>query len=135
MNTVGDRLKYALDVRKSTQTKLHKETGLSVSTINHIAQNLKTPTPRTARAICSILGVNEEWLLHGTGEMNKELTIDEELGQLMSPLFENGKHVNAKKRLIASLLKLPDEGWDMLLDIFDEVVAEVKNDSFSGGDE
>lgn len=69
-NSFGQRLNMALKHKGLTAYKLSKELDLQQSTISNYKNDKTTPTSSTIKSIASILEVNYEWLLSGSGEMN-----------------------------------------------------------------
>lgn len=70
--TLGERLKVARKEHGLTQDELAEKIGTSRGVITNIEHNkIETPQPVVVNAICDILNINNDWLLHGKGNMNK----------------------------------------------------------------
>lgn len=75
---MGDEMKNRLKELRKTLKLTQKEFGesidLSGSNVSNLEKGNVNLTPRNISAICSKYQVDEEWLLHGKGEMFKDLT-------------------------------------------------------------
>lgn len=69
METPGARLKAARTKRGLTLQALAEQTGYSASSINNVENGHDQPGRRLVLAAVAALGINENWLLTGTGEM------------------------------------------------------------------
>lgn len=68
--TIGDRLKQARKSKGLSQDLLAEKIGTSRGVITNIEHNkIEEPQPIIVNAICEVLSINKEWLLHGTGTM------------------------------------------------------------------
>lgn len=61
--TIGDRIRYCLDLRHMKQRELAEKTELEEVTISRYVNNLRTPSAGSIVAICRALGVSADWLL------------------------------------------------------------------------
>ncbi|KQS34017.1 helix-turn-helix domain-containing protein [Dyadobacter sp. Leaf189] len=70
MQTIGERLEYAIKHQHSTNYAVSKHTGISQSTIGRIIKNEgKTYNRSTIATICKYLQISETWLHSGEGDM------------------------------------------------------------------
>lgn len=67
-----DRLRNILDSKHISSYKVAKETQISKATMVNYLDGRTNPTRVNIKLISDFLGVNEEWLLNGEGEMLKE---------------------------------------------------------------
>lgn len=74
-----ERITAARKARGWTQAQLAEAIGLSRNYVWMIENGDRTPPDRTIADICRVLGVNENWLRTGEGEMLRQLSEDEEL--------------------------------------------------------
>ena len=68
MKTLAQRLKETLILKGISARELAEEVGISESSISRTLHEKGKPTRTNLQAICKVLGVNKEWLLHGTGQ-------------------------------------------------------------------
>ena len=103
--TLAQRLKYARKAAGLTQGKLTEEAGISRVAISQYESGETLSIKSTAlHPICKALGVNSEWLVHGTGKMlleNKlklvsdntetemEFTINPDVIEIILDLFQS----------------------------------------------
>lgn len=70
MQTLGERLKYARKKGLYTQDSLAKKIGVSRGVIFNLEKDTTQPQMVVINAICQVLNINKEWLLHGKGKMD-----------------------------------------------------------------
>ena len=68
MNTLAERLQFAMDKMGKNQVELAALAGTSQVTISNILNGV-TKNPRNGLQIAKALKISPEWLLNGTGEM------------------------------------------------------------------
>lgn len=68
MNTLAERLQFAMDKMGKNQVELATLAGTSQVTISNILNGV-TKSPRNGLQIAKALKISPEWLLNGTGEM------------------------------------------------------------------
>ncbi|MDP6922721.1 MAG: helix-turn-helix transcriptional regulator [Lutibacter sp.] len=69
MKTIGNRLSYILERYKLTPYRISKETRISQSTIGRILKDRSNPNGTTLKLLCNYLGIYEQWLRSGMGEI------------------------------------------------------------------
>lgn len=72
METLGERLIYARKVRGYTQAQLAKVSFVSRAVIANIETNRFATQMVVLVAICDALNINRDWLLNGTGPMERD---------------------------------------------------------------
>lgn len=68
-NEINERVKEIRNYFKLTQAAFGKKIGVSSSAIGCWEIGIRQIKPIHISAICNVFNINEEWLLHGTGEM------------------------------------------------------------------
>lgn len=63
MKTLGDRIRYSLEIRDMKQKELAKLIGLSEVTLSRYVNNEREPRVKSIVAICKALGISADWLL------------------------------------------------------------------------
>ena len=122
MSEMNERIK---EVRKSlglSGEKFGERLGVTRTAVSLIESGKNKITDQMFRSICREFNVNEEWLRTGEGEMFVELSKDEEIAAFIGDI--SGVDDNFKKRFIALLAKLPEEGWEMLENFCLELAKE-----------
>lgn len=61
--TIGDRLKYSLEIRKLTQKEFAQRINVTESAISRYINDERVPRADTLVSICRELGVSADWLL------------------------------------------------------------------------
>lgn len=69
--TIGDRLKYSLKIRKLTQKEFAQRTNITESAMSRYISGERVPRANTLVIICRELGVCADWLL-GMTESEKQ---------------------------------------------------------------
>lgn len=89
MKTVGDRLKNIRKVKGLSQQKLGESVGVGRDVIGNIEYSRVDPFDKEIllKHICNQHGINFEWLMYGTGEM--EIPINEKLIKYVSEITDS----------------------------------------------
>lgn len=115
-----NRIKQIRKENKLTQVEFGEKIGTKGNTITNYETGLRTPTDAVIRSICREFNVDETWLRTGEGNMNIELTRNQEIqvfaNQVMSDMDES-----IKKRLILALSKLNKDDWNTIEKIVNEL--------------
>lgn len=96
-----------------TQELFAKRIGLTKNFVSLIENGRRDPSDRTINDVCREFGVNEEWLRTGKGDMHLELSKDEYIAEFIGRILKD-KEDSFKKRYIAMLSKLDEDGWEAL---------------------
>lgn len=96
-----------------TQELFAKRIGLTKNFVSLIENGRRDPSDRTINDVCREFGVNEEWLRTGKGNMYLELSKDEYIAEFIGRILKD-KEDSFKKRYIAMLSKLDQDGWEAL---------------------
>ena len=81
-NTLPDRIKAIRKAEDLTQAQFSEKTGLSKTLISKLENGERNLSPHSKNAICISLGVNEDYLLHGAGEMFSDKPPTEIINQI-----------------------------------------------------
>jgi len=116
METIGQRLKYALDIRDKTKGGVAKKIGVHASTIdNYLKSKVKNPSFVILEKTASYLDINPDWLILGLGNMDdkqeingtipdfKNLSTNSKLDQIYSLLLELKKGQNILSEVLISI--------------------------------
>jgi len=118
MNTIGQRLDYALSLKSKKKGSLAKSIGVHASTIdNYIKNKVKNPSSLILEKIASYLDINSDWLILNMGEMNdviikedsiegfETLNIENKLNKIYSMVLNLKKGQDIPGEVIMSLSK------------------------------
>ena len=61
--TLGERLKYALDIRHIKQVDFARSVGITPATLNRYIKDERQPNAEYIIIICKSLGISSDWLL------------------------------------------------------------------------
>ena len=111
---IHERIKYLRkDILKLTQQELSDSLKISRSNMGNIEIGRIAVTDRVICDICEKFNINEEWLRTGNGNMYIELSKEEYIAAFISSILKN-KEDSFKKRYVAMLSKLDEDGWEAL---------------------
>lgn len=109
MSTEYERVKEIRMENKLSQAAFGNRIGISGAAISQIEKGKIGMTDQTRRSICREFGIREEWLRTGSGPMKTDLGASAELRRTLT-IDDTG----FKERLIALLLRLPQDEWETL---------------------
>jgi len=67
--TIGDRLRYLIEVRGYTQVELAKKCGITQAAISNIVtDSSRKPSAPTLLKLAAALQANPEWIINGEGD-------------------------------------------------------------------
>ena len=111
---IHERIKYLRkDILKLTQQEFSDSLKISRSNMGNIEIGRIAVTDRVICDICEKFNINEEWLRNGNGSMYIELSKEEYIAAFISSILKN-KEDSVKKRYVAMLSKLDEDGWEAL---------------------
>lgn len=108
-----ERIKELRKTLGLTLESFGDKVGVGKSTISRIENGTNGLTEQMILSICREFNVNEEWLRSGTGEMFKDMTLDEEIISFIGDIQWDASNT-FKKRFISAIAKLNDEEWKVL---------------------
>ena len=119
-----ERITAARKARGWTQAQLAEAIGLSRNYVWMIESGDRTPPDRTIADVCRVLGVNENWLRTGEGEMLRQLSEDEELKLIFDQI-----HMSADptiRTIIRAYWKLPDNAKEAVRQFSVDAAVQIK---------
>lgn len=120
-----ERIKELRKTLGLTLESFGDKVGVGKSTISRIENGTNGLTEQMILSICREFNVNEEWLRYGTGEMFKDMTLDEEIISFIGDIQWDASNT-FKKRFISAVAKLNDEEWKVLEKIITVCANEVE---------
>ena len=125
--TIGERLK---ELRKDrlclTLDQFGSKVGVGKSAISDIERGRNNLSEQMVKSICREFSVNEEWLRTGEGEPFKVARRNQQIESFINRILEDEPE-GPKARLVAALAGLDEQGWDVLVDLAQKMVAENAN--------
>lgn len=97
MDTLGDRLYYARRKSGYTQNALAEAIGVSRGVIFNLEKNKTVPQAIVINAICRTLGINNDWLVSGIGEMESAGSSSGD--KILTELYEFVKDLSEDEQL------------------------------------
>ena len=61
--SIGDRIKYLLSIRKLSQKEFAKRLGITEATLSRYVSGTRMPKADMIISICNELGISADWLL------------------------------------------------------------------------
>ena len=101
-----DRIKKIRKHFGLKQSELAERIGVKAATITSYETGLRAPSDTVVISICRELGVREEWLRTGEGDMLLPVSEDDELMQALAYLQVNEK--DPVRDLLIAYWKLPE---------------------------
>lgn len=121
---MNERLKELRHKLNISQKKLGEKIGLTQGTIADIERGKSSLTSRSAKEICRVFRVNPQWLETGEGEMFNTS------GKTFLDQLAEEKNLDTRtKNLISSIINLPPETRNVILDWFLSIAENVNKPS------
>ena len=117
---MNKRIRELRETLKKSQDEFAKELELSRNYISLVENGQRNLSSQSIKLLCSIHNVNEEWLRTGKGEMFQPITKNDEISKLFGEVLKENND-DFKRRLISSLAKLDDVGWEKLENLIDNI--------------
>lgn len=120
-----ERIKELRKTLGLTLESFGDKVGVGKSTISRIENGTNGLTEQMILSICREFNVNEEWLRYGTGEMFKDMTLDEEIISFIGEIQWDTSNT-FKKRFISAISKLNEEEWNVLEKIIVDMASNIE---------
>lgn len=128
---MNERLKELRKALGLTQEVFAKPLNINRSNIANIERGEQMLSDRTIADICRVYDVNEIWLRTGVGEMFQPRTREEEITDFLADVLRDQPE-SLRKRLVLSLSRLTPEQWDLLDQLLDQIMEDIKKDRPDG---
>lgn len=122
---MGERVRELRKTLRLSGEKFGEKIGLKKVAVSQIETGRNNLSEQNILAICREFNVNEDWLRYGTGEMFKDMTLDEEIISFIGDIQWDAS-TTFKKRFISAIAKLNDEEWKVLEKIITVCANEVE---------
>lgn len=122
---MGERVKELRKALGLSGEKFGEKIGLKRNSLSQIETGKNNLSEQNILAICREFNVNEEWLRSGTGEMFKDMTLDEEIISFIGDIQWDASNT-FKKRFISAIAKLNEEEWEVLEKIITTCANEIE---------
>ena len=122
---MGERVKELRKALGLSGEKFGEKIGLKRNSLSQIETGKNNLSEQNILAICREFNVNEEWLRSGTGEMFKDMTLDEEIISFIGDIQWDASNT-FKKRFISAIAKLNEEEWKVLEKIITTCANEIE---------
>jgi len=122
---MGERVKELRKALGLSGEKFGEKIGLKRNSLSQIETGKNNLSEQNILAICREFNVNEEWLRSGTGEMFKDMTLDEEIISFIGDIQWDASNT-FKKRFISAIAKLNEEEWKVLEKIIVDMASTIE---------
>lgn len=122
---MGERVRELRKTLGLSGEKFGEKIGLKRNSLSQIETGKNNLSEQSILAICREFNVNEEWLRYGTGEMFKDMTLDEEIISFIGDIQWDASNT-FKKRFISAIAKLNEEEWKVLEKIITTCANEIE---------
>lgn len=119
-----DRIKIVRKKAGLKQAQFAKILGVKTNTITSYETGVRTPSDAIILSICRAFHVNETWLRTGEGEMLASMSREQEVEGFLDELFSSNDSM--KMAIVQALARIPESGWDMIIDFVFNVAEAVK---------
>lgn len=103
MTSLADRILKIRTANELSQAAFAEQLNLSQNFIWMIEKGQRDPSDRTISDICRIFSIREEWLRNGTGDMEKPVSREEEISNLVGQALDGSSEFKlAVIRMICS---------------------------------
>ena len=122
---MGERVRELRKTLGLSGEKFGEKIGLKRNSLSQIETGKNNLSEQNILAICREFNVNEEWLRTGTGEMFKDMTLDEEIISFIGEIQWDTSNT-FKKRFISAISKLSEEEWNVLEKIIVDMASNIE---------
>lgn len=122
---MGERVKELRKALGLSGEKFGEKIGLKRNSLSQIETGKNNLSEQNILAICREFNVNEDWLRTGSGEMFKDMTLDEEIISFIGEVQWDASNT-FKKRFISAIAKLNEEEWKVLEKIIIDMASTVE---------
>lgn len=122
---MGERVKELRKALGLSGEKFGEKIGLKRNSLSQIETGKNNLSEQNILAICREFNVNEDWLRTGSGEMFKDMTLDEEIISFIGDIQWDASNT-FKKRFISAIAKLNEEEWQVLEKIIVDMASTVE---------
>lgn len=122
---MGERVKELRKALGLSGEKFGEKIGLKRNSLSQIETGKNNLSEQNILAICREFNVNEDWLRYGTGEMFKDMTLDEEIISFIGEIQWDTSNT-FKKRFISAISKLNEEEWNILEKIIVDMASTIE---------
>lgn len=122
---MGERVKELRKALGLSGEKFGEKIGLKRNSLSQIETGKNNLSEQNILAICREFNVNEDWLRYGTGEMFKDMTLDEEIISFIGEIQWDTSNT-FKKRFISAISKLSEEEWNVLEKIIVDMASTIE---------
>lgn len=96
MNTIQERLQYALELREMSQAELARKSGVTRAAISNVVNGIsKNFSADVALKVARVLQVDPYWLILGEGRPIKDTFQDDypEVASILNEMNPDSKHL------------------------------------------
>ena len=118
---VGDRVREVRKKAGLTMKQFAEPLGLSESAISRIESGSANPSDGALRLICAVYGINYDWLLTGSGDM-QAVDPDAIIEELAAQKNWDAETVDILKKMF----RLPDDKFQLVMKLIESMKDEGK---------
>lgn len=120
--SIHERIKMIREKFDLTQEEFGERISLSRPQITLMEAGKRQLSERTANDICRVFGVNQEWLIHGEGEMFKEK--NEKEAYIHYLVYHVLKTDEKERDFLMTYFRLPEKKRALFADFFDKLLEK-----------
>jgi len=120
---MNERIKQIRKYLGMSRVEFGEKLGVSGDVVNNLERGRVEIKEDRIKLICSVFGINEDWLRNGKGEMRQHLTKNQEIGAFANEVMELPDDA-FKRRFVEALKKLDEKDWEILEKIASKLLKE-----------
>jgi transcriptional regulator with XRE-family HTH domain len=120
--SIHERIKMIREKFGLTQEEFGERISLSRPQITLMEAGKRQLSERTANDICRVFGVNQEWLIHGEGEMFKEK--NEKEAYIHYLVYHVLKADEKERDFLMTYFRLPEKKRALFAEFFDKLLEK-----------
>lgn len=122
-----DRIRKLRKDAGLNQTEFGSRIGLTQAAVAAYEAGIRTPISAVVVSICKEFNVSEDWIRTGEGEPYVAVSENDELAEFFNSVMSDVDG-SVRRRLLAALRKLPDEGWAAIDQLARDMVEGKEKD-------
>lgn len=121
--TIGERIGLIIEAKKLKKVQFAAKLHIDQSYVTQLINGRSNPSKRLMIDICEKYAIRPEWLEHGTGEMDLQITREEQVGEFLTGAWKGNDPF--KQKIIAGLAALDENDWKNLKAIIEKMTKNM----------
>ena len=128
METIATRIIKLCDILHISKSDFARRINVTPSYISKLSKSPESvPSDRTIADICREFHVSELWIRTGQGDMFVQRSLNEEITAMVNEIM-NDTDESFRKRFVAALLQVPQDGWGVIEKMVNNLAESEKKE-------